>query len=69
MPAMCSAPENEQTCHYEEISGAVKYPVPQCIELEVINRVDGIPAAQHVMPLQDLMQHDPIKEAAKAEAE
>jgi hypothetical protein len=66
MPAMCSAPQNEEACHYEKISGAVEYSVPHCVELEIVYRVHGIPAAQHVMPLQDLMQHDPVKEAAKA---
>ena len=44
--------------------------VPQHVELQIAESVRRITSArQHVMPLQDLMQHDAVEKAAKAEAE
>ena len=43
--------------------------VPQRVELKVLERVDRIPAAQHVVPLQQLVQDDAVEEATKPQAE
>src|SRR4051812_16784979 len=43
--------------------------VPSRVEFQVLDCVDGEPAAEHVMPLQHLMQHDAIEETAQPEAE
>jgi hypothetical protein len=43
--------------------------VPKRVELEVLDRVHGIPAAQHVVPLQELVQHDAVEKAAEPQPE
>ena len=44
--------------------------VPQGIDFEIADAGRGITGAgQHVVPLQDLVQHDAIEESAQAQAE
>ncbi|MFC7693237.1 hypothetical protein ACFQY5_30475 [Paeniroseomonas aquatica] len=48
----------------------MEQPVGQGIEPQVRHAVGGVAGAgQHVVPLQDLVQHDAVEEAAEAEAE
>jgi hypothetical protein len=47
----------------------VKDAVPSRVEFQILDGIDGIPTAEHVMPLQHLMQHDAIEETAQSEAE
>ena len=48
----------------------MKRAVGQGVHLQVGHAVGGIAGAgQHVMPLEDLMEDNPVKEAPKAQAE
>ena len=69
MPALRRTPEEEQAEQNEKVCGAVKDAVPSCVEFQVLEGIDGIPTAEHVMPLQHLMQHDATEETAQSEAE
>jgi hypothetical protein len=44
----------------------VKDTVPARIQLKILDCVDRVPIAKRVMPLQHLMQHDPIEETAQS---
>ena len=48
---------------------AVEDTVPERVEPKVLNGVDWIPARQHVMPLQDLVQNDAIEKSSEAKSE
>jgi hypothetical protein len=39
----------------------VKSAIPAGVQFKVLDRVDWIPAAEHVVPLQQLMKDDPVK--------
>jgi len=69
MPALGTAPEHKQPRDHKQICGAVEDAVPKRVELEVLDRVLGIPAAQHVVPLQELVQHDAVEKAAESQPE
>jgi hypothetical protein len=44
--------------------------IPHDVELEVLEIVGRIACAgQHMVPLEDLVQYDPVEEAAETEAE
>ena len=45
----------------------VKDAIPQRIQFQVLNGVDRIPVTQHVVPLKQLVQHDPIKDSSEPE--
>ena len=61
MPAVRRAPKQEQTDQNKKVWRAVKDAVPSRVEFQVLDGVDGVPTAEHVMPLH-LMQHDAIEE-------
>jgi hypothetical protein len=63
------APEDEEPGDDEEVGRRVEEAVPEGVELEALEVGDRVPAAQHVVPLQHLVQHDAVEEAAEAEAE
>jgi hypothetical protein len=63
------SPENEEASDHEEVGRTVKNTVPEGVELEVLDGVHRIPAAQHVMPLQHLMQNDAVEEAPEPQAQ
>jgi hypothetical protein len=44
----------------------VKDAVPARIELQILDAVDRIPAAEHVVPLKQLVKNDSIEEATEA---
>ena len=67
MPCPRGPPQNEQPDHDEDVGGAVQDPVPERIELEVLDGVDGVPAAEHVVRLEHLMREDAVEEAAEPE--
>src|SRR4051812_49835482 len=69
MPAVRRPPKEEQADQNEKICRTVKDAVPSRVEFQVLDGVDGKPTAEHVMPLQHLMQHDAIEETAQPEAE
>ena len=55
-------------CAY--VSGGVKEPVPDGVQLEVSDRVRRVArAGEHVVPLQNLVQYDAVEEAAEAHPE
>ena len=66
---MRGPPKEEQAGQNEKVCRAVKDAVPSRVEFEVLDGVDGKSTAEHVMPLQHLMQHDAIEETAQPEAE
>ena len=43
--------------------------VPEGVELEAGHAGQRLDVRQHVVPLQDLVEHDPVEEAAYAQAE
>src|SRR5690348_3744232 len=69
MPSLRCAPKQEQADQNEYVSRAVEDAVPAGIQFKVLDCVDRIPAAQHVVPLKHLMQHDPVEEPAEAKPE
>jgi hypothetical protein len=46
----------------------MKYTVPQCIELQTRKVRYRVPRAEHVVPLQKLVEDDAIDETAKTQA-
>ena len=66
---MPCAPECEKTSQHENISQGMENAVPAGIELQILDSVGWIPAAQHVVPLQNLMQHNAVEKTSQAEAE
>ena len=63
------APEDGEASYHEQICAGVENTVPDDIELEAVKSIGGVTGAgQHMMPLQDLMQHDPVEEAAQPQA-
>ncbi len=63
------APEDEQLGEHKQISKAKEVAVPAGVELKRLDRRDRVPAAQHMMPSQELVQDDPVEKAAETEAE
>lgn len=64
-----AAPEPEEADHHEDVGGAVEDAIPARVAFQVLDGGDRVPAAQHVIPLQHLMQDDAIEEPAEPEAE
>jgi hypothetical protein len=63
-------PQQHEPRDDEEVSGGVEQPVPERVHLQVAHAVGRVAAArQHVVPLQDLVEHDAVEEAAEAEPE
>lgn len=60
-------PKDEQAGHDEKVGAAVKDTIPEGIEFKVFDGVDGIPTAEHVVPLQNLVQNDSVEKTAKAQ--
>jgi hypothetical protein len=69
MTPLRAAPEHEQAGDHEQVCGTVEDAVPKRVELEVLDAVHGIPAAQHVVPLKELVQDDPVEKSAEPKAE
>ena len=51
--------------------GEMEQPIPERVRLQPGDRRRGVAAlaGEHVMPLQDLVEHDPVDEPTEAEAE
>jgi hypothetical protein len=43
--------------------------VPKSVEAQILDAGDWMHAAQHVMPLQDLVQDDPVEESTQTKTE
>jgi hypothetical protein len=69
MRPLCGAPEQEQSHQHEDIGRAVEDTVPKRVEPHVLDRVHGVPTAEHMMPLQNLVKNDPVKKPAEPEPE
>ena len=66
-----AAPEDVETTGDGEPRGGVKESVPERVRLEPGNgggRIAAL-AREHVMPLKDLVEHDPVDEAPEPDAE
>jgi hypothetical protein len=70
-PVAGPAPEKPDPCRHRHPGRCVEETVPERVRFEPSNRGDrvAICAAQHVMPLQDLMKDDPVDEATQPDAE
>ena len=66
---MSLPPEDYQRSDDEQIREAMEDAIPAGVQLEVFQGIDRIPAAEHVMPLQQLVKHDAIEKSAEAKAE
>ena len=65
MRPMRRAPQDEEAQHDENIRSHVKEAVPQRIDLKVLDAGGRIPGTgEHMVPLQHLMQDDPVEEAS-----
>lgn len=63
-------PKHHKAKRDENIRTGVENAVPKRVELEVLDGVGRVPGAgQHVMPLQNLMQNDPVEKPAEAKSE
>src|SRR5688572_9003912 len=70
MPPTGFPPEYEESQADEDISSGMEETIPQRIDLQIPHTIGGIAArSEHVVPLQDLVQHNPIEEAAQAQSE
>lgn len=65
MWAMSSAPQNDQAGYDKDIGSGMKHSVPKGIEFEACDICNGVPAAEHMVPLQQLVQNNTIEEAAE----
>ncbi len=64
------APDHHQGGQHEAVGGHVEDAVPKRVDLQVVHAVGRkAGAADHVVPLQHLVQHDAVEEAAQAQAE
>lgn len=64
------APQNDQAQHDENVCAHMEEAVKERIQSQVFQAVRWKAcAAQHVMPLQHLMQNDAVEEAPETEAE
>ena len=67
---MGMAPKNHQACSNEDIRARMEKTIEQGVDPQVLDGVWGeASACHHVMPLQDLVQDDAVKEAAEPKAE
>ena len=66
-----AAPEEKQTGQGEEVGCGVKEPVAERVRFQTGDRGGGVgvDVAHHVMPLQDLVEHDAVEEAANPQSE
>jgi hypothetical protein len=65
-----TAPQHDQAQHDEDVCGHMEDAVEERIQSEIFEAVGGKAcAAQHVMPLQHLMQNDAVEEAPEPQAE
>lgn len=62
-------PQDEQSAQNEDVGCGMEDAVPKRIQFKVLYRIDRIPGAQHVMPLKNLAENDPVEEAAQTNAE
>jgi hypothetical protein len=73
LPHTCAAsrsPQDDEAEQYEEADARVEQAISECVDLELGNAVGRIASAgEHVVPLQYLVQHDPVEEAAQAQPE
>ncbi len=70
MRAVRLPPQYDEPEQDEDVGAGMEEAVPERIDFEVedtVGRVAG--AGEHVMPLEHLMQDDPVEEAAQAEPE
>lgn len=63
---MSGAPQHQQPEHNEYVRAGVKETIKQDVELEAFNGVRRLFTANHMMPLNDLVQNYSVKEPAKA---
>ena len=68
MPGMCIPPKQEKAKHHENVGCTVEEAIPSGVQFQVGQIGDGIPATEHMMPLEHLVQHDPVEEAAQPKA-
>jgi len=62
-------PQQQKARDDENIGAGVKNAVPQRVELQRREIHGRVEMAHHVMPLQDLVKHDPVEKAAQSKAE
>ena len=68
--SMRSFPQLDQSQEDENICTQVKNAVPEGVQFEIGNTGRGITAArEHMIPLENLMQNNPIEEAAQPKSE
>ena len=70
MRPMRRTPQDEEAKHNEKIRAHIKEAVLQGIDLQVMDIGGGISGTgKHVVPLQHLMQQNPIKKSSQAQPE
>jgi hypothetical protein len=61
------SPQDEEAEHDTYIRAHMKEAVPEGIDLKMLHTGGGIPSTgEHVVPLQHLMEQNPIKESSQA---
>jgi len=67
---MCGPPQQGKSGNDKNVSAGVEDTVEKRVQLKVIDAVGGIPGAcDHVVPLKQLMEDDPVKETSQPPAE
>ena len=67
---MCGSPQQGKSGNDKNVSAGVEDTVEKRVQLKVIDAVGGIPGAcDHVVPLKQLMEDDPVKETSQPQAE
>src|SRR5688572_12660774 len=70
MAAVRGAPQQDETEHHKYVRRGVEDAVKQGIEFKIGNGVGRISrACHHVMPLQNLVQDNPVEKPSQAKAE
>ena len=71
MRRSAGTPKQYETGDGGEIDAGVKEPVRErvCLESADCRRWPAVSVAQHVMPLKQLMQHNPVEEASETKSE
>ena len=64
---MRKTPKHKEAGNNKNIGTGVKNAIPKSVYLEIFYVGDRIPVAQHMVPLQELMENDSIKKPSEAE--
>jgi hypothetical protein len=72
LAALPGSYQEDRRREHEKPCGQVEEPVDERVRLQPghgVHRLAAVIASEHVVPLQDLVKHDPVDEPAEAQAQ